>query len=113
MQIDTFTVEDHIDIAGHSFIHGDPVIIDGEMGKFTFISKEMNNRTGAEWINVRANNGNCRSFRPDRIKVKKTIARRGKLLKDVVCIEHPTYTARRTPRKPCARCWAAYEANKK
>lgn len=113
MSIDTFTQEDSIDIAGYSFKPGDKIVIVGEFDKFTFIEKERNDRTGAEWVNVRASNGNRRSFHIEKIKIGKIVKKNGKLLTDVVCIDHPKYTARRKPRKPCFRCWEAYEANKK
>lgn len=117
MSIDNFHKQDSLEYRGVTFTFNDRVIIKGQHSKFFFRSYERNERTGADWVNVFEDNHCLRSFHLDKIVIKAPKKNLKKTAKIVViaqhCVEHPKYTARRTPRTNCARCWAAYEENKK
>lgn len=114
MSIDNFITHPTLEYQGQIFEYNDRVYIHGYTSKFFFRSHQINERTGAEWVNVFEDNYYQRSFHLDKIKIKKSVKKNGKMVVvDSVCVAHPKYTAQRKPRTDCARCWAAYEGRKK
>lgn len=57
-----------VDVADPAFEPGDPVRVKGRRGKFFFVARRRNLRTGSEWLDVRGGTSGreqLRSLEPD------------------------------------------------